>query len=328
MKSTRHLSKAISAKNDEFYTTLPDIEKELRHYEHHFEGKVVFCNCDDPRTSNFFQYFSFNFERLGIKKLIVACYKNQNRNLFDQRDAEPAIYLEHEGSRAADNAHHLERTSIKQFDGDGDFRSKESIDLLKQSDVVVTNPPFSLFREYVAQLTKYDKKFLIVGTWYAIAYKEIFPLIKANKLWMGMNSNRDFSGFIVPKHYSLHGAETKIDESGDRLVSTNNTCWFTNIDNDSRHEEFILHQEYNPEKYPFYDNYDAIDVSRTNNIPADYNGIMGVPVTFMNKYNPSQFEIVGCNRGIGQDPDGVYGRSSYLNGKETFQRLFIRHRKL
>ena len=323
-----NLKKAKKAKNDEFYTVLSDIERELRHYKRHFKNKVVFCNCDDPRVSNFFHYFSYNFEKLGLKKLITTCYKNQNADLFSQHDTEKAIYLEYEGDKNQNNVPDPEEIGIKHLKGDGDFRSKECIELLKQTDIVVTNPPFSLFREYVAQLIEYDKKFLIIGTWNVITYKEIFPLIKENKVWIGINSNRNFSGFIVPKHYPLDGTEARIDEDGNRIVSSNNTCWFTNLDNAKRHEELILYKKYNPEEYPTYDNYDAIEVSKTNDIPIDYKGVMGVPITFMNKYNPDQFEIIGCNRGIDQDPNGIYGRGSYLNGKETFKRLFIRDKRL
>lgn len=326
--SIKYLNKAKNAKNDEFYTILSDIERELKHYKSHFKNKVVFCNCDDPRVSNFFHYFSYNFEKLGLKKLITTCYKNQNMDLFSQHDTERAIYLEYDGDKNENNVPDPKEIGIKQLKGDGDFRFQESIELLKQSDIVVTNPPFSLFREFVSQLIKYEKKFLIIGTWNVITYKEIFPLIKENKVWIGINSNRNFSGFIVPKHYSLHGTEARIDENGNRIVSSNNTCWFTNLDNAKRHEELILYKKYNPEEYPTYDNYDAIEVSKTNDIPIDYKGVMGVPITFMNKYNPDQFEIIGCNRGIDQDPNGIYGRGSYLNGKETFKRLFIRDKRL
>lgn len=326
--SIKYLNKAKSAKNDEFYTILSDIERELKHYKSHFKNKVVFCNCDDPRVSNFFHYFSYNFEKLGLKKLITTCYKNQNMDLFSKHDTERAIYLEYEGDKNDNKVPDPEEIGIKQLKGDGDFRSQESIELLKQSDIVVTNPPFSLFREFVSQLIKYEKKFLIIGTWNSITYKEIFPLIKENKVWIGINSNRNFSGFIVPKHYPLDGTEARIDENGNRIVSSNNTCWFTNLDNAKRHEELILYKKYNPEEYPTYDNYDAIEVSKTNDIPIDYKGVMGVPITFMNKYNPEQFEIIGCNRGIDQDPNGIYGRGSYLTGKETFKRLFIRNKRL
>ena len=229
--SVKYLNKAKSEKNDEFYTILSDIEKELKHYKKHFKNKVVLCNCDDPRVSNFFHYFSYNFEQLGLKKLITTCYKNQDADLFSQHKSEKAIFLEYTGDKNRNNIPDPEEIGIEHLKGDGDFRSQECIELLKQADIVVTNPPFSLFREYVAQLMEYDKKFLIVGTWSAITYKGIFKLIKKNKMWIGINSNRNFSGFIVPKHYSLHGTEARVDENGNRIVSSNNTCWFTNLDN-------------------------------------------------------------------------------------------------
>lgn len=325
--SVKYLHKAKTAKNDEFYTILSDIEKELRHYKKHFKNKVVFCNCDDPRVSNFFHYFSYNFEKLALKKLITTCYKNQNIDLFSQHDKERALYLEYEGDKNKNNVPDPEEIGIKQLKGDGDFRSKECIELLKQSDIVVTNPPFSLFREYVAQLIQYKKKFLIIGTWNAITYKEIFKLIMDNKIWVGINSNRNFSGFIIPNHYPLDGTEARVDENGNRIVSTNNTCWFTNLDIAKRHEELILYKKYNPEEYPTYDNYDAIEVSKTNDIPIDYSGVMGVPVTFMNKYNPDQFEILGLD-----DHRLVYpewrGRGPDLNGKKIYRRIMIKNKRL
>lgn len=325
--TNKYLHKARNAKNDEFYTILSDIERELRHYKGHFKDKVVFCNCDDPRVSNFFHYFSYNFEKLRLKKLITTCYKNQNMDLFSQHNTEKAIYLEYDGDKNENNVPNPDEIDIKQLKGDGDFRSQECIELLKKSDIVVTNPPFSLFREYVAQLIEYNKKFLIVGTWNAITYKEIFKLIMKNKTWIGVNSNRNFSGFIVPKHYPLHGTEARIDENGNRIVSTNNTCWFTNLDIEKRHEEHILYKTYDPKVYPTYENYDAIEVSKTNDIPIDYNGVMGVPITFMNKYNPDQFEILGLD-----DHRLVYpewrGRGPDLNGKKIYRRIMIKNKRL
>jgi hypothetical protein len=321
--TNKNLKEAKKAKNDEFYTILSDVEKELKHYKKHFQDKVVLCNCDDPRVSNFFHYFSFNFEKLGLKKLITTCYKNQSRDLFSEHTSERAIYLEYNGDKNANNLPDPEEIGIKHLAGDGDFRSKECIDLLKQVDIVVTNPPFSLFREYVAQLIEYDKKFLVIGTWNAISYKEIFKLMKENKLWIGINSNRNFSGFIVPKHYSMHGTEARIDENGNRIVSTNNTCWFTNLDIAKRHEELILYKNYTPEEYPKYDNYDAINVDKTNDIPCDYAGAMGVPITFLDKYNPDQFEILGNEYDLNIDK----GRG-YINGKRMYSRIFIKNKRL
>lgn len=326
------LQQAKKAKNDEFYTILSDIERELKHYKKHFKNKVVYCNCDDPRVSNFFHYFSYNFEKLKLKKLIATCYKNQEVNLFSRHDSEKAIYLEYYGDKNGNNVPDPEEIGIKQLKTDGDFRSEESIALLKEADIVVTNPPFSLFRDFIEQLITHKKKFLIVGTWNAISYKEVFNLIKDNKLWIGVNSNRNFSGFIVPDHYSMHGTEARIDENGNRIVSSNNTCWYTNLDNAKRHDELILYQKYNEEDYPTYDNYNAIEVSKVVNIPCDYHGVMGVPITFIDKYNPDQFEIVGSDYSVksGLLPtlinpkwEGKIDRA-YLNGKRMYARLLIK----
>jgi hypothetical protein len=309
--SVKYLQSAKSNKNDEFYTILADIERELKHYKKQLKSKVVFCNCDDPRVSNFFHYFSYNFGQLGMKKLITTCYKNQNADMFSENKSERAIYLEYAGNKNRNNIPNPEEIGIKHLKGDGDFRSEECIDLLKQADIVVTNPPFSLFREYVAQLVEYKKKFLIVGTWNAITYSGIFNLIKDDKLWIGINSNRNFSGFIVPNHYSLHGTEARVDESGNRIVSTNNTCWFTNLDIPKRHEEMILYKTYNKKEFPKYDNYDAIEVSQTKDIPIDYSGAMGVPITFMNKYSPAQFEIIGATESEGKGfSEGLWDKTS------------------
>lgn len=327
-----NLKEAKKAKNDEFYTILSDIEKELKHYKKHFKDKVVLCNCDDPRVSNFFHYFSYNFDKLGIKKLITTCYKNQSMDLFSDHTSEKAIYLEYNGDKNDNNLPDPEEIGIKHLNGDGDFRSKECIELLKQADIVVTNPPFSLFREYVAQLIDYGKKFLIVGTWNAISYKEIFKLIKEDKLWIGINSNRNFSGFIVPKHYSMHGTEARIDENGNRIVSTNNTCWYTNLDNAKRHEELILYKYYNPEEFPKFDNYDAINIDVTKDIPMDYSGAMGVPITFLDKYNPEQFDILdGIGRysmltGPTEKTQGTY--LTMVGGKPKYARIIIKNKKI
>ena len=324
--SVKYLQKAKSEKNDEFYTILADIERELRHYKKHFKNKVVLCNCDDPRVSNFFRYFTLNFEQLGLKKLITTCYKNQDADLFSQHKSEKAIYLEYSGDKNRNKIVDPEEIGILPLKGDGDFRSVECIELLKQADIVVTNPPFSLFREYVTQLMEYGKKFLIVGTWNVITYKEIFPLIMENRIWIGINSNRNFSGFIVPKHYSLHGTEARV-ENGDRIVSTNNTCWFTNMDVAKRHEELPLVKKYNRAEYPKYDNYDAIEVSKTVDIPMDYDGAMGVPITFLDKYNPKQFEILG-NLGS-YAPDGYSLVSKiFVGGNKIFKRILIKNRQI
>ena len=330
-----NLRKASTAKKDEFYTQLSDIEKELKHYKNHFKGKVVLCNCDDPRVSNFFHFFSYNFEKFGLKKLIATCYKSQDSDLFSQNNSERAIYLEYTGDKNGNNVPDAEEIGIKHLQGDGDFRSKECIELLKKADIVVTNPPFSLFREYVAQLIEYDKKFLIIGNINAISYKEIFKLIKENKAWLGMNMGRGISGFIVPKHYELYGSEARVDEDGNRIVATNNCLWLTNLDNSKRHEDIILYKKYTQDEFPTYDNYDAINVDVTKEIPMDYRGVMGVPITYIDKYNPDQFEILGMASSAGYNPDivgipfiGDKDARPLINGKNTYARVFIKNKKL
>ena len=322
----KNLHKAKKGKNDEFYTLLSDIDRELKHYKHQFKDKVVYCNCDDPRMSNFFHYFSFNFEKLGLKKLITTCYKSQDLELFSKNESEKAIYLEYTGDKNGNNVPDIEEIGVHYLKGDGDFRSKESIELLKQADIVVTNPPFSLFREYVEQLIDYDKKFLIIGNINAIAYQEIFKVIKENKAWLGVNMGRGISGFIVPQHYELYGSEARIDEDGLRIVSSNNCLWLTNLDHSKRHDSIVLYKSYNenPSVFPKYDNFDAIDVSKTKEIPFDYDGIMGVPITFLDKYNPEQFEIIGKMATTKID-EYNFGYP-YVNGKKVYARILIKKR--
>jgi hypothetical protein len=295
--TNKNLKEAKKAKNDEFYTQLSDIEREIKHYKAHFHGKVVLCNCDDPRVSNFFHYFSYNFEKLGLKKLIATCYKNQNADLFSQNDSERAIYLEYEGDKNGDNIPNPEEIGIQLLQGDGDFRSKECIELLKQADIVVTNPPFSLFREYVAQLIEYNKKFVIVGHQNAIKYKEIFPLIRDNKIWLGFGFKGGAAHFINEHYEDYAAAEDHVEG----MIRVSGVHWFTNLDINKRHEDLILYKSYTPEEYPKYENFDAINVDITKDIPMDYAGLMGVPITFMDKYSPEQFEIIGvgiANLGI------------------------------
>ena len=301
MPLNKSLHEAKRQKNDDFYTQLSDIENELRHYASHFRGKVVYCNCDDPRVSNFFHYFSYNFERLGLKKLITSCYRNQNRDLFSLHDSERAIWLEYEGNAKGGRVPDVEDIGIHEFEGDGDFRCAESVDLLKQADIVVTNPPFSLFREYVAQLVKYGKKFLIVGSQNAITYKDIFPLIKDNSMWLGVTPKGRDMLFDVPKDYAQELMATAKEGSAYRVVEgvvkgrLGNAAWFTNLDHEKRHEELILYKRYSQEEYRTYDNYRAINVDRIAEIPIDWDGVMGVPITFLDKHNPDQFEIVGVS---------------------------------
>ena len=297
MPLNKNLREAKRQKNDDFYTQLPDIENELRHYASHFRGKVVYCNCDDPRVSNFFHYFSYNFERLGLKKLITSCYRNRNRDLFSLHDSERAIWLEYEGNTKGGRVPDVEDIGVHSFRGDGDFRSAESIELLKQADIVVTNPPFSLFREYVAQLVEHGKKFVIIGHQNAITYKEMFPLIKTNKLWLGYGFRGSAAHFIAP-HYEDYAVASDHREG---MVRVSGVVWFTNIDHKKRHEDLILYKRYSPEEYSAYDNYDAINVDKTAEVPMDWDGAMGVPITFLDKHNPEQFEIVGIGiAGLGK----------------------------
>lgn len=346
----RTIDKAKEAKKDEFYTQLEDINNELKHYREHFRGKTVLCNCDDPRVSNFFTYFAYNFEFLGLKKLITTCYKNQDMNLFSQNQSEQAVYLIYEGDKNGNHTPDANEIGVMPLKGDGDFRSKECIELLKEADIVVTNPPFSLFREYVAQLMEYNKEFLIIGNQNALSYKEIFPLIRDNKIWLGASIHSGDRKFWVPEDYELKAAGCGIDATGRKYIRVKGIRWFTNLDYKERHEDLILYKNYTPDLYPKYENYDAINVNRTEDIPCDYEGIMGVPITFMDKYNPDQFEIIGlgiANLGlsIGVQPykpehkkyrkeiqkrGAVDGDLYMMNGEEVvvpYARILIRRKK-
>ena len=329
MSLNENLGRARRQKKDEFYTQLSDIENELRHYAEHFRGKVVYCNCDDPRISNFFHYFSYNFERLGLKKLITACYKNQERDLFSSHDSERAIWLEYEGNPRGGRTPDVDDIGIREFQGDGDFRSAECIELLKQADIVVTNPPFSKFREYIAQLMEYDKKFLIIGSQNAITYKEIFPLVRDGQLWLGRGFRGGAAHFIAPSYedYATAG------DHREGMVRVSGVVWFTNLDHAKRHEELILYKRYSADDYPTYDNYDAINVDKTAEIPMDYDGPMGVPITFLDKWNPDQFEILGATESEGKGfSNGLWFPESgvaqpVVRGKRVYKRLFIRNRR-
>ncbi|MXW52867.1 MAG: modification methylase [Gammaproteobacteria bacterium] len=288
MALNKKLNLAKQSKNDEFYTQLADIENELRHYKSHFKGKTVYCNCDDPRASNFFHYFSHSFEHLGLNKLVTTCYKNQNPDLFSLHDAERAIMLEYDGFRAGERVPNIQDIGIRELESDGDFRNQECIEILKKADIVVTNPPFSLFREYIAQLMEFDKKFVVIGHQNAIKYKEVFPLIMENKVWLGFGFKGGAGHFI--SHYDDYATASDRKEG---MIRVSGVVWFTNLDIKKRHERLILYRKYSPESYPTYENYDAINVDQTKHIPADYSGVMGVPITFMDKYNPDQFELLG-----------------------------------
>jgi len=306
-KNNASLRSAKSAKQDEFYTQLSDIEKELYHYKDHFVGKVVFCNCDDPEESNFWEYFRLKFKHLGLKKLIATHYvtSGQSYKLEMKKNGEQSLPLE--------------------LDENGDFRSSECVELLKEADVVVTNPPFSLFREYVAQLMEYEKKFVIIGNLNAITYKEIFPLLKENKMWVGYNNGH--KEYVVPNHYKFDRVE-----NGIKYQSMGNTYWFVNLETIKHHEDILLYKKYNKTDYLKYDNYDAINVDKTKDIPCDYGGAMGVPITFIDKYNPDQFEILNANdyrtnentpsksHGLIKDKDGC------VNGENKYARIVIKKR--
>ena len=274
----KNLQKAKKEKNDEFYTQLCDIENELKHYKDHFRGKTVLCNCDLPH-SNFIKYFEDNFQELGLKKLLHSGYDKENNT--------------------------------------GDFRSAECIELLKQADIVVTNPPFSLFREYVSQLVEYDKKFLIIGNQNAITYKEIFKLIKEDKLWLGYGFSGG-AGHFINHHYENYATATDKKEG---MIRVSGVVWFTNLDHNKRHEDLILYKKYTPEEFPHYDNYNAINVDKTKDIPLDWSGAMGVPITFLHKYNPEQFEIITFRKG---DDD----KDLTINGKPPYFRIIIRNKKI
>ena len=309
MAGNSSLHKANVAKNDEFYTQLTDIEKELRHYQAHFKDKVVFCNCDDPLYSNFWQYFQLNFYHLGLKKLIATHYET------DRASYKMEIIRSEKGAQVG-----IPDYVQTPLQSNGDFRSAECIEILKEADVVVTNPPFSLFREYIAQLMEYEKKFVIIGNINAITYKEMFPLLKENRLWLGYHSGAQ--AFVVPNSFVK---DNTFEENGVKYAKFGNICWFTNLDIPKRHEELFLYKNYTPEEYPTYDNYHAINVNKVQDIPCDYFGVMGVPVTFMDKYSPEQFEILGLDRYIEDSPH--YGKRFSIQGKETYARIFIRRKQ-
>jgi hypothetical protein len=333
-----NLHKANKAKKDEFYTQLIDIEKELKHYKEQFRGKVVYCNCDDPFESNFFKYFAANFNALGLKKLITTSYTKSpiaggQLPLFKVKGLKPKgkepfkIELNEVTDTDADGAVGLTdvkwllkndaniATSLK---GNGDFRSEECIKLLKEADIVVTNPPFSLFREYVTQLAEYEKKFLIIGNTNALTYKEIFKLIKDDKLRTGYTNFNVGMFFVVPDDWEQFH---HIDETGKKIARVSTSCWFTNMEVEKHKQDITLYKKYTPEEYPKYDNYDAINVDTYTDIPYDYKGVIGVPITFVDKYNPEQFEIIKFRKG---DDD----KDLAINGKYTYFRILIKNKKV
>jgi hypothetical protein len=331
MAKNASLGNARNNKEDEFYTQLSDIEKELSHYKEHFRGKTILCNCDDPRISNFFRYFALKFNELELKRLITTCYKSQDVDLFSQNDCEKAVWLDYYGNPNDPTSTDFSTVEVKDLKGDGDFRSPECIELLKQADVVVTNPPFSLFREYVDVLMKYGKKFLIIGSQNNITYKEIFKLFKENKIWLGYKAGD--MAFKVPEYYTPRETRYWEDETGQKWRSMGNICWYTNLDIAKRHEDIVLYKHYSEEEFPKYDYYKAINIGKVSDIPIDYYDAMGVPITFLDKYNPDQFEILDANdyrenenvprkqHGMIKDKDGC------INGKPVYARILIKRKK-
>ena len=353
MADNKDLRKASKAKKDEFYTQLNDIEKEMGYYTEHFKDKIVLCNCDDPYESNFFKYFALNFKHLGLKKLICTCYAGSpvvstQLSLFDveglviRRDFPNYAYkieitevddFDGDGAIKLPDVEYLlknKKNTLTLLKGDGDFRSKECVELLDEADIVVTNPPFSLFRDYVSLLMLHNKKFIIIGNVNAITYKEFFPLIKDNKVWLGASIHSGDREFKVPNDYPLNASGCRIDKEGNKYIRVKGVRWWTNLDYPQRHENLILYKRYNPEEYPKYDNYNAINIDKTSDIPCDYNGIMGVPITFLDKYNPEQFKLLGIMN-TGEVNEGIrykntpHGRP-IVNGKELYLRVLIEKR--
>lgn len=366
MAKNTDLGAARTAKKDEFYTQLTDIEKEMRYYRKHFKGKTVLCNCDDPFESNFFKYFALNFNRLGLKKLIATCYYSspivgqqlqygcdangqmtfsfedkaveENKSKRPYKAVVTQVY-DKKGDGGVDMLDVAElfrsgENELVELEGDGDFRSPECLDLLDEADIVVTNPPFSLFRDYVAVLMEHQKHFIIIGNVNAITYKEIFPLIMENKLWFGASIHSGDRKFYVPDDYPLNAAGCGVDEDGKRYIRVKGVRWYTNLDLKQRHEEMILVKRYSPEEYPKYVNYNAIEVAKTSDIPCDYAGLMGVPITFLDKYSPEQFEIVGFSLTLAKpvkeciEPDADYIKGSprfYIKeGTKKYKRCYDR----
>ena len=345
------LGAARAAKKDEFYTQLTDIEKEMRYYRKHFQEKTVLCNCDDPFESNFFKYFVLNFNRLGLKKLIATCYSGspiagQQLSLFDYIDSDDkeenrpykavvTTVYDKTGDGGVDMLDVAElfksgENELTELSGNGDFRSEECLALLDEADIVITNPPFSLFREYVAVLMEHQKHFIIIGNVNAITYKEIFPLLRDNQIWIGASIHSGDRKFYVPDDYPLNAAGCGVDEDGRRFIRVKGVRWYTNLDLKQRHEEMILVKRYDSVEYSMFDNYDAINIDKTTDIPCDYAGIMGVPITFMDKYSPDQFEIIGLIAGNIRGLAGIESKigkdGPYINGRLKYGRVLVRNK--
>lgn len=340
MARNKTLLKANTAKQDEFYTTYDAIQEELTYYEGQFEGKTVLCNCDDPFESNFAKFFLRNFNYLKLERLICTSYAGSpmtgtHLSLFD--DYNEPVTNKHgyvldiskvpmsNGRGVSDmdiSALLHSKDAVSCLKGNGDYSSEECLNYLEQADIVVTNPPFSLFREYINQLFEYKKKFLIIGRMTAVTYKEILPHFMNGDVWLGKNSGHFW--FKVPSYYEPKKTDFKIDENGQKWRRMGNICWFTNLDYKARHEDLLLYKHYNPSDYPKYDNYDAIDVSAVKNIPLDYDGVMGVPTTFLAKWNPDQFELLGSSRY--HDGSTEANDINFINGKGKFTRILIRRK--
>lgn len=330
MAGHKDLVNAKAARKDEFYTQLTDIEKEMRYYRSHFKGKTVLCNCDDPFESNFFKYFVLNFNRLGLKKLIATCYagspiagsqldlsafidmkgwSEEKPKTVPYKAIVTTVY-DKDGDGAVDMFDVAElfrsgENELTELSGDGDFRSEECIKLMDESDIVVTNPPFSLLAEHVSLLVQHEKKFIIIGSIASILIREIFQLFKNNEAWLGASIHSGDRKFYVPDDYPLEAATCGIDENGKRFIRVKGVRWYTNLEYPQRHEDLILYKKYTPDEYPTYDNFDGINIVNTSEIPYDYYGYMGVPVSFFDVYNPSQFEICGLGSGDAAKQLGV-----------------------
>ena len=311
-------------KNDEFYTKLSDIEKELSHYSDKFKNKIVYCNCDDPYRSNFIKYFALNFKFLGLKQLVATCYKHPDvdDSSFENVSDKPIKWVYNGEQIEGQNYPDLTKAIVTDLEGDGDFRSNECLSVLKKCDIVVTNPPFSLFRDMISLLNEYNKQFLLIGNQNAITYTELFPLFLKDKMWLGYNTNKSLF-FEVPSNYYL--SKNSVIEDNKKYVKVPAITWFTNIEHSKRNENIIIFKKYNETEYPTYDNYNAINVDKVKDIPCNYKGIMGVPITFMNKYNPKQFEIIG-HMATTKVTEYNFGYP-YINGKKKYARVIIRNRK-
>lgn len=327
MAGNSNLTDSRNAKADEFYTPLSMIENELKHYKKHFQNKTVLCNCDDPRVSNFFRYFVMYFEVLELKKVIATCYKSNDADLFSQGATEKAVYLEYDGSIKYSGEKDFSKIPCRELKGNGDFRSQECIEFLQEADIVVTNPPFSLFKEFIPFLFKYNKKFLVIGNINNITYNSIIPLIKQNKMWCGVNDGHFW--FQVPDYYEEKRTDFKI-ENGIKYRRMGNICWFTNLEISRKQEILETGKRYDSSKYEKYENYNAIHIEAVTDIPMDYDGAMGVPVTFFTKYNPTQFKVLGLtdSTDVSKDvenirvPDSFRGRGM-INGKQKYARILV-----